>query len=239
MLLARCVLRTQHDHSGTWHGSEKPHIGIPLFTQKSEDWQCSLKSFLRLAILGPFNRSHANEHAYAQSRSWQNQNQLPSAQSRPTEARAYSQAGLGCRPLTSSLRSIFLAANIAQGSVGGARHEISQIGTGDWATVVALDRRSSEGLSGLARGGSGIRGDLAAWPQTLLAPCIVARGKSHPGIRFATRVNIPLDPPIPMAWPCSRLRKGCWLWGADPLWSAEGPVWVGEVGDLRGGRDTV
>ena len=26
---------------------------------------------------------------------------------------------------------------------------------------------------------------------------------------------------------------------ADPLWSAEGPVWAGEFGDLRGGRDTV
>ena len=26
---------------------------------------------------------------------------------------------------------------------------------------------------------------------------------------------------------------------ADPFWSAEGPVWAGEFGDLRGGRDTV
>jgi hypothetical protein len=33
-----------------------------------------------------------------------------------------------------------------QGSVGGARHGISQIGTGALATAVALDRHASDGF---------------------------------------------------------------------------------------------
>jgi hypothetical protein len=46
-----------------------------------------------------------------------------------------------------------------QGSVGGARHGISQTGTGDWAAGTAR-HLSSEGLSGLARGGIGGSGGI-------------------------------------------------------------------------------
>ena len=123
-----------------------------------------------------------------------------------------------------------------QGSVGGARHGISQIGTGAFATLVALAATPPRGSRASREGDRGIRGDLAACPQTLLAPCIVARGQSHLGVRFATRVNIPLDPPIP---PPGRARdRGMANVNrveADPLWSAQGPLRDRAGGSLLGG----
>ena len=97
---------------------------------------------------------------------------------------------------------------------------ISQIATAPlrlksrWAATPPRSSRASR------EGGSGDQGDLAACPQTLLVPCIVARGQSHLGIRFATRVNIPLDPPIPRRGRARvrRMANGCR--GADPLRSA-------------------
>jgi hypothetical protein len=45
----------------------------------------------------------------------------------------------------------------------------------------------------------GQQGDLAACQHTLMAPCIVVRGQSHLGARFAMKVNIRLDPPLGLA----------------------------------------
>ena len=89
------------------------------------------------------------------------------------------------------------SAETRQGSVGGARYEISQTGTGAFATGVALAAAPPRGSRQSRKGDRGIRGNLAACPQTLLAPCIFARGQLYLGIHFAARVNIPLDPPIP------------------------------------------
>jgi hypothetical protein len=46
-----------------------------------------------------------------------------------------------------------------QGSVGGARHGIGQIGTGGWAAGIAR-HHSSEALSAFARGGIGGSGGI-------------------------------------------------------------------------------
>ena len=82
-----------------------------------------------------------------------------------------------------------------QGSVGGARRGIGQIETGASATVVALAAAPPRASWASREGDRGIEGDLAAYPETLSAHCVAARGQSRFGIHFAARVNIPLDPP--------------------------------------------
>jgi hypothetical protein len=105
-----------------------------------------------------------------------------------------------------------------QGSVGGAKHGIEN-GTGIGLAGMARDR-SSEGLSGLARGG--IEGDLAACPETRSAHCVAAREQSRFGIHFAATGKVPLDPPIPPG--AAVLATAERLAAIDPLWSAKGPV---------------
>ena len=118
-----------------------------------------------------------------------------------------------------------------RGSVGGARHGIGQFGTGDLSRGVALAVVPTRDSRAYREGDRGIEGDLPTWatngcrrPDRSDAACWIE-------IHLASKPDIPLDPPIPLAGQCSRPQNGKWLSaGADPFRIAQVPQLPGEAG---------